>query len=307
MWLLLIHQIPPNPSYLRVKVRRRLTKLGALQVKSTVYVLPAGGSNRSKFEWLAKEIRTGGGEAILVEARFVGGYSEDDVRDLFRADREAHYEKLHLDIEELINRGPGPGAAAQLGHLKRRFAAVRRLDFFDAPGGRIAKRSLEAAESALKERAKGEDSPDVLDLHTLRGRLWVTRRGVHVDRMASAWLIGRFIDPDASFRFVDPDEYRHAPGEIRFDMYDAEFTHDGDLCTFQVLSQLARPQDPALREIAEIVHDVDLKDEKFGRIEAAGISRVVEGIQAAIATDEERVAHGRKLFEGLYRSFGGAG
>lgn len=304
VWFLLIHQIPPDPSYLRVKARRRLHRLGALQLKSTVYVLPAGGASRSKFEWLAKEIRGGGGEAILCEARFIGGFSDDDVRGLFKADRDAHYERLCTDIEELMKRGPRAGATAQLGRLKRRFAAIQRLDFFDAPGGRMAERSLDAAKSALNPPPQRLEAPDVSDLKALRGQVWVTRQGVHVDRMASAWLIRRFIDAEASFRFVAPEDYRPSADEIRFDMYDAEFTHQGDLCTFEVLAQLVAPEDRALRDIAEIVHEVDLRDGKFGRVEVEGISRVIEGIRAAHPSDEHRIGHAANLFEGLYRSFG---
>lgn len=303
MWLLLIHQIPPDPPYLRVKARRRLHRIGALALKSTVYALPAGGPSRSKFEWLAKEVRAGGGEAILCEARFIGGLSDDDVRELFRADRDAHYERLCEDIGEVVTQGPGAGAMARLGRLRRRFAVIQRLDIFAAPGGRRAQRSLDEAESALNPPRQDPVARDALDLRALRGRAWVTREGVHVDRMASAWLIRRFVDPDAEFRFVEPDGDPSAAGEIRFDMYDAEFTHEGDMCTFEVLAQRVAPEDRALREIAEIVHDIDLGDGKFGRVEAAGFRRVVEGIRAAHPRDEDRVEHAGNLLEGIYRSF----
>ena len=138
-----------------------------------------------------------------------------------------------------------------------------------------------------------------------RARTWVTRTGVKVDRMASRWLIRRFIDPEARFKYVPAKGYRPEPGEIRFDMFDAEFTHEGDRCTFEVLVQRLRLDDPALVPIAEIVHDIDLKDSKFGRQEAAGVDRLIAGIALAHGDDEARQAQGSVVFENLYQSFRG--
>jgi hypothetical protein len=137
----------------------------------------------------------------------------------------------------------------------------------------------------------------------LRGRTWVTRKGVHVDRIASAWLIRRFLDADSRFKFVPARGYRPEPDELRFDMFEAEFTHDGDLCTFEVLLARLGVDEPALRSIAEIVHDVDLKDEKFGRPEAIGVDHLIAGIALAHREDEERVARGSAIFDGLYEYF----
>jgi hypothetical protein len=134
----------------------------------------------------------------------------------------------------------------------------------------------------------------------LRGRTWVTRQGIFVDRIASAWLIRRFIDPDARFTFVAPQGYVPAPGELRFDMFQAEYTHEGDRCTFETLLRRFALDDPALVPIAEIVHDIDLKDGKFGREDALGIERVLAGIAAAHADDATRLEHGAALFDGLY-------
>jgi hypothetical protein len=123
--------------------------------------------------------------------------------------------------------------------------------------------------------------------------------------MASAWLIRRFIDPDARFKFVPAKGYRPSAGELRFDMFEAEFTHEGELCTLEVLVQRFGIADPALRDIAEIVHDIDVKDAKYGREEAPGIGQVVAGIAAAHPGDEERLARGSALFEDLYALHGG--
>jgi hypothetical protein len=145
-----------------------------------------------------------------------------------------------------------------------------------------------------------EPSRATLDVAQHKGRTWVTRTGIKVDRMASAWLIRKFIDPEARFKFVPAKDYRPQPGELRFDMFEGEFTHEGDLCTFEVIVQRFGLGDPALRAIAEIVHDIDVKDAKYGREEAPGIGQLVAGIAAAHPDDEARLARGSALFEDLY-------
>jgi hypothetical protein len=136
----------------------------------------------------------------------------------------------------------------------------------------------------------------------LRGRVWVTRKGVHIDRIASAWLIRRF-DPDARFKFVPPKGHRPSANEVRFDMFEAEFTHEGDLCTFEVLIARLGLEDRGLTAIAEIVHDVDVKDGKFGRPEVPGIERLIAGIAMGSKDDEERLARGAAVFDSLYEYF----
>ena len=135
------------------------------------------------------------------------------------------------------------------------------------------------------------------------GRVWVTRAGVHVDRIASAWLIRRFIDPEARFKFVPAQGYAPELGELRFDMFEAEFTHEGDRCTFEVLLARARLADPALAAIGEIVHDIDFKDGKFGRAEASGIAHLIEGLSAANQDDQARIERGAAMLDDLYEYF----
>ena len=137
----------------------------------------------------------------------------------------------------------------------------------------------------------------------VRGRVWVTRKGIHVDRIASAWLIRRFVDPDARFKFVPAKGYKPAEKELRFDMFEAEFTHDGDLCTFEVLVSRLGIDDRALVPIAEIVHDIDLKDSKFDRPETSGIDRLIAGIAMGHRDDESRLERGSAVFDGLYEYF----
>jgi hypothetical protein len=181
------------------------------------------------------------------------------------------------------------------------------IDFFGADRRVPLEGLLAELEERVAEPASGEapeaTATDADALQNYRGRTWVTREGVYVDRIASAWLIRRFIDPEARFKFVPAKGYEPAPGELRFDMFEAEFTHQGDRCTFEILLEQVGLDDPALRAIAEIVHDIDLKDAKFGRDEAAGIASLIAGIARGHPHDEERLAQGVAVFENLYASF----
>lgn len=157
------------------------------------------------------------------------------------------------------------------------------------------------------ERAQGTDpSKASLDVAQHHGRTWVTRTGIKVDRMASAWLIRKFIDPEARFKFVPARDYRPEERELRFDMVEGEFTHEGELCTFEVLVRRFGLADPAVRAVAEIVHDLDLKDVRYGRAEAAGVGQAVAVITAAHPSDEARLERGAALFDELYAAQGGA-
>jgi hypothetical protein len=311
-WLLLIHQIPPKPAYLRVKVGRRLQGLGAVPVKNSVYVLPRSEQALEDFHWVRAEIVAGGGDASVCEVGFLEGLSDQAVEALFNSARDADYAEVGKDIRTLQKsvavRGRRPSlsreqAAPALSRLRRRFEDVAAMDFFRAPGRNEVEALLAAAENAL--RPPSDTSPDEppAAVAPKPGRTWVTRSGVYVDRIASAWLIRRFIDPEARFKFVRGHAYKPRVDEVRFDMFEAEFTHEGDLCTFEVLVRRFRRGDPALGHLAEIVHDIDLKDSKFSRAEAPGLEHLLSGIAMRHADDVARIDDGAAVFEGLYEYF----
>jgi hypothetical protein len=140
-----------------------------------------------------------------------------------------------------------------------------------------------------------EENPD------LQRKVWVTRPDVKVDRIASAWFIRRFVDPKARFRFADPGAPR-AAGELRFDMIGGDFTHEEDRCTLETLLRRVGAPDRGVKAIAEIVHDIDLKDSKFGRAEVSGVRKLVEGLIARYADDADRLEHGCALFDDLHEA-----
>jgi hypothetical protein len=309
VWLVLFHQIPPKPDYLRIKIGRRLKALGAIPLKNTVYVLPAGAPFRERLTPIVSEILERGGEAVAGETRWVAGMSDAGLEDRFREASDAEYAEVGQAARTLVTalRTGRPArevrsGARTLARLQRRFRRIVALDRFEAGGHEaaaewlsLAADLLEGVETAAKAAVVVPEPP--------RAATWVTRAGIMVDRMASSWLIRRFIDPAARFKFVTGRGYRPGRGEIRFDMAGAEFTHADGRCTFEVLLDRFRLRDSALRSIAEMVHDLDLADRRYGRAETSGLGRMVTGIALATPDDGARLQQGAMVFDGLYESF----
>lgn len=311
-WYLLIHQLPPRPLYLRARIRQRLDRVGAVALKNSVYILPLVASCREDLERLAHEAVAGGGEAFVCQSRFVFGLEAAALQERFRRSRAADYDELVASAKEALTwlrrageaRDQDPGS--RLRRLKRRLQEVIAIDFFGAPRRSQAEAAVRALEARLQPAKKPAPGLRGDSRAALVGKTWVTRKGVHVDRIASAWLVRRFVDPAARFRFVDSREPAVA-GEIRFDMVDGDFTHRGEHCTFEDLVSHLGLRDAALLEVAEIVHDIDLKDGKFARSEASGLEQLVVGICRAQAGDEARFERGFELFDDLYRAYSAPG
>ena len=302
-WLLLIPQLPSKPAYLRVRVWRRLQAMGAAPLKNAVHALPARDDTRALFEELRAEITAGGGEALILEARLVEGMVDAELRALFDAARDADYEELAREARTIAE--AEYVSSADVRRLRKRLDEIAGVDFFGAHGRQAADAAMTQAEGRAGRHpdVSGPGAPELTPVE-LKGRTWVTRRHVHVDRIASAWLIRRFIDPSPSFKFVDGKDYQPEPGELRFDMADAEFTHEGNRCTFETLTyRTGLDGDQALVALAEIIHDLDIADDKFGRPETAGIAALINGICASTDGDNERIAQGSGALDGFYAHF----
>jgi hypothetical protein len=309
-WLLLVHRLPAHPAYERVKLHRRLQAIGAVAVKKTVHVLPCTDDAREDFLWTAKEIEAARGDALVCEARFVQGVSDAQLREQFAAARDADYRSLTQEVRAVIPKGTavkaqGSASRAAAARLRKRLAEIVALDFFGADGRAAAEAALAELDARImrsEPRLATETKTARRTLKELRGKTWVTRRNVHVDRIACAWFIRRFIDPAARFKFVEPSGYRPSRNELRFDMADAEFTHQADRCSLEVLLGESGVTDGALQAVAEIVHDLDLKDGKFGRPETEGVRQLLSGIALSTEDDKARIVRGAALFDDLYRS-----
>ena len=257
-WLLLIPQLPPKPAYLRVKIWRRLQRLGAISVKNSVYVLPASEQALEDFQWLLREIEQDDGGGMICEANLVDGLSDQEVQALFDAARDADYEVIASQLRTItatIHRKRKallkdvPELKGQLAKLRRRFSEVNAIDFFGANGRMFVEGLLSEIETRLvdTDASNRDQLGQSKSSAELVGKTWVTRCGVHVDRIACAWLIRRFIHPEAKFKFVSVKDYHPAPDELRFDMFKGEFTHVGDTCSFEVLLERVGLNDPALQ------------------------------------------------------------
>lgn len=309
-WLLLIVSLPPHPSSLRVRAWRKLRALGAVALKNSVYLLPFTPENYEQFQWLTQEVQKDGGEATLLKVDRMENMKPADVIRLFQDARNRDYghlaERYRKLLRGLDRRAPGtagPQREEELARLARELERLREIDFFDAPGYQEVKRLRETIEMRLRPpRAGAPSTPAEIPLDSLKGRRWVTRPRPHVDRIASAWLIKRFMDPEAQFLFASPDEF---PADaIPFDALGAEFGHQGEDCTFETLVKRFGLRERRLTQLAEIVHEVDLRDQKFHRDEARGIDLAIRGLLAALKDDQEVMAHGMTLFDGLYASIG---
>ena len=319
-WLLFVHRLPPKPDYLRVKVKRRLDRIGALAIKNSVYVLPDRSDTGEDFQWLAVEIQRDGGEVLVCRSEFIAGISDEEIIARFKADRDEAYRSIRESAAADL-RAAESGADSTdsewresvqntYARIQRQLDQVVRLDFFGAQGRSGAEEEIRRFHELLQRKTSPSNHPPVdesadvasRERHPV-GKTWVTRAGVFVDRMASAWLIRRFIDREATFKFVSVARYSGAPGEIRFDMMPAEYTHDGDMCTFEVLVERFHLHDSGLDAIAEVVHDIDLKDDKFARSEAPGIEAVLTGIVNAVSDDDARLTAAFPLFDALYDRF----
>jgi hypothetical protein len=259
---------------------------------------------------VSRELNELGGQASICEGRFLDASTDDDIERRFIDARNADYAEIAAAASQLAKKleakriAPERIAAFSDEHVKlvRRFGEVTAIDFLHVPGREAVEGLLAAIARALSRDGTKPGEPLAV-MAKPSGATWVTRTGVHVDRIASSWLIRRFIDPQARLKFVPAKGYVPKDGELRFDMFEAEFTHEGDKCTFEVLLERGALKDPALYAIAEIIHDIDLKDDKFGRTEVAGIRTLIEGISVATKDDSDRIARGTEVFNSLYDYF----
>ena len=309
-WWAFAFYLPGDAASARVKIWRRLQDIGAASFKKALYLLPANDDTLEDLEWTMKEVTAAGGQGVILQASVVEGLSDAEIAALFDAARESQYRELADEVRKVVTALDRPRARAtdlsdQVVRFRERLSAIEAIDFFQANGREQTKALIDTLDARVSESLRGADesAAGAEAASDFEGRTWVTRANIHVDRMASAWLIARSIDPQARFKFVTDRNYKPAPGELRFDMYAAEYTHDAGRCTFEVLLDLIEQPDAGLRRISEIVHDLDIRDRKYQHPETAGIKVMLDGLVANHEGDEARIARARALFEDLHKSY----
>jgi hypothetical protein len=294
-WLMLLYSLPAHRNTERVAVWRRLKKIGALPITTSTYLLPDQPSHYEHFQWLTKLVRDSGGGATLVRVREIEGLSNEQLVELFNRAREKEYSGISKSLRLLErSRRARRDIADELDRLTRRFRAIRATDFFNSARAQDIEMQLRKIDE--KHRPKG--ALPKIDPQNYRGRTWLTRPRPEIDRVGSAWLIRKVIDPDA--RFVFASKTAEQPDAVSFDMLDAEFSHVGDDCTFETLTKRFAIRDKAIQKVGEMIHDADLEDDKFQRVECVGIDRILKGYAKAGLPDEEILRRGLQCFDALY-------
>ena len=304
-WLFLLFNLPAKQSSDRVKVWRRLKKFGAIQLKTSTYVLPDEPVHYERFQWLAKEVTDVGGEATLVRVKDIEGMPHAAIVAMFNEARARDYDEIVEPITHLIKDSKSRKRSletfsAQLQKLRQRSQEIRDIDYFQSPRGEDVQRLLQKAE-ALESPKKKPETTIRLRVEDYRDKKWITRPRPEIDRVGSAWLIRRFIDASAKFVFANtPAEFSEA---IPYDMFEVELSHHGDRCTFETLIQRFGIRDRAVLRLAELIHDADVEDDKFHRVEGFGVEQIFKGWAKQGLSDQEILAKGFECFDALYAQF----
>jgi hypothetical protein len=307
-WIVFSYSLPAKSSSPRVSVWRQLKRLGAISPVGGVYVLPAREPCDEAFGWLAQQVRQASGQALVMRVDQFEGLADPELVALFGRARQEDYAAVDEQVArlEVALRASGSGQERrslkdELDRLQGQHADVARIDYFESPPKvELAVRLARLRQALLAGTLTPVDIlPMAIDAY--RDRRWVTRPRPHVDRLACAWLIRRYVHPQAAIRYAaDPE-----PGEVAFDMPGAEFSHRGELCTLEVMARAFGLEDAALLTIAEIVHEIDLRDGLYAHPETSGVDALLRGWQAAGLPDKEVEARGLDLFDGLYAAFAG--
>jgi len=294
-WLLLLIRLPATHTAERVAIWRKLRKSGAIQIQTSTYILPDDPPRNETFQWLTQHIRDAGGDATLVRVREIEGLSNERLIELFNTARAKEYALLREMLRPLMaGTRRTSNLDGKLDRIRNQFREIKGTDFFDSPKAK----DLEMVLRKLEDTQPNSKTQPKLERRDFRGRVWLTRPRPEIDRVGSAWLIRKSIDPKAKFVFGSRRTGNRRV--LTFDMMDGDFSHDGDDCTFETLIRRFGIEDRTFRKIAEMIHDADLDDDKFQRDEGIGIDRVLKGWAKQRLPDKEILRRGFECFEALY-------
>ena len=299
-WILLLYALPKGKGPQRVALWRQLRRHGCLALNTSAYILPDRPSCHEHLQWLAKRILDAGGEATVSKVLVIEGLDDQEIQKRFNAQRNAEYVELLKEASALGKRKEPPAPLLRkFDRLKHLAKQAREIDYFGASKGRDLDDVLRQLEEELRGTPQKDTAP-VLEAKHYLNKVWITRPNPEIDRCASAWLIRKFIDPKAAFQFAAQKPRRSTA--VTFDMLEADFTHQGDSCTFETLCLRFAINDPIISQIAEMVHDADLEDEKFDRKEAVGIDLMLKGLAHMKKSSDEILAAGISAVEALFHA-----
>ncbi|OGW57645.1 MAG: hypothetical protein A2Z09_00965 [Nitrospirae bacterium RBG_16_43_8] len=320
-WLLFFYSVPSKPVSSRMKVWRKLAKAGAVQLKGAVYILPNSDEHYEFLQWLLSEVSSMKGGGAFVKVKEMETMKDSELVELFNRQKETEYSGIEKHIEDLerklnsIRKGgkshDSMKLSGELNKLTKEFDDIKRLDFFLSKAGQKTEGRIKSLKSAIR-RLSGYKEKNALSkaeiltrkTEDFQNKKWATRKIPFVDRMASAWLIIKFIDQNAEFMFMEEKDIERLIRKdiVTFDVKGGDFTHHADLCTFEALVKSFGIKDKAVKRIAEIVHELDIKDGKYSNAEARGIEVLLIGIRKTVKTDADALKKGMEVFEMLYSS-----
>lgn len=308
-WMVLTTALPTSPSGLRVRIWRALKATGCATLRDGVYILPATAATAAELRTIEQSLLDAGAEAHLLELQARDAAQDARFRALFdRGELYADFASSLKEARKAIAAGSERELRRLLRSLDRRLQSIRAGDHFPGKPAASAAEGLERLRHEVERKlSPGEPkrrsgAVPRLDRSTFRRRTWATRKRPWVDRLATAWLVLRFVDPEARFLWLD-DPARCPKAALGFDFDGARFTHVADKVTFEVVAQaFGLGDDPALRRFGEVVHCVDVGGIPVD--EAAGLETMVRGLQARHGDDDALLAAACSLFDTLYAGLG---
>ncbi len=313
-WLFLVHQIQTTNSRERVKIWRLTKKLGAILYRNSVYVLPYDKERLEDFQWLCREINDSKGEASVFITETNNSSEEMEIKRLFIQKRAEEFQTIYKNADNILLQIRSLGSlfgtdtlsvkkiSKETKLLNEEFAELKKIDFFKSANAKLTERRIGEINFMLNSSTSVKQVASIFQSHFIKdfqNKIWSTRKNIHIDRISSAWLIKTFIDKKAKFIFTD--ENKLPANSIKFDSVNGVFTHQGDNCTFETIIKSFGIKDPILMQIAEIVHDIDLKDQKFGKIEASGVDLLIRSISSSSKNDNDTLKLGCEIFNSLYK------
>jgi hypothetical protein len=313
-WLFLVHQVQTPNSRERVKVWRLIKKTGAVLHRNSVYVLPYSKEKLEDFQWVCQQIQDSKGEASVFVSQAQDKEEDTQLKRLFERARRQEFAELLTSSQVLLDRvilakkqnrmtsAVIKSFTKEETDLLQLLEDIKRRNFF----GGSAPRKLDRILSHLHVHLHSSEAIASIplpryDRKDFQGKVWTTRKDIHIDRLCSAWLISRFIDSKA--RFVFAGEKELPQNAIAFDVLGAEFSHHGESCTFETLTRSFQIRDSAIRIIGEMIHDVDLKDHKFGRPEGPGLDAIIRALSFSALDDHAALRNGSVILDALYKYY----